>query len=156
MVLLELLHTDVYMKSRLPDVFPHPDLLASVRYRRCTYMRLQTLSGVAPAYPVYKRRLVTSLGPEATRAFLQLLAPISSNQGCVAQLLHLRLHLPSSPTMSLRSEDAETTKNCQVSLMFRPIAVKTLRRLVAAANVANVAKCSPCRLKRAETRQLES
>ena len=37
----------------------------------------------------------------------------------VAKLPHLRLHLPRSPTMIVRSDDADTTKNCQVSLMLR-------------------------------------
>jgi hypothetical protein len=52
------------------------------------------------------------------RAFLHAFRGDLLCQISVAKLLHLRVHLPSSPTMSLRSEDAETTKSRQVSFMF--------------------------------------
>jgi hypothetical protein len=63
----------------------------------------------------------TPLGP-----FPTLRAEVCYVEDFDAKLLVCHVHFPSSPTMSLRSEDAETTKSCQVSLMFREGIVKVV------------------------------
>jgi hypothetical protein len=70
--------------------------------------------------PSMKNALVTSTwGRKLLKPFSTLLAAIISNQNCVAKMSKLHLHLPSSPTMSLRSDDAESTRYCQVSFILR-------------------------------------
>ena len=77
---------------------------------------------VAPMYPVPNKTPVTSTWSRYLRSTHFGPFPAQSAlliHKSVAKLPHLRLHLPRSPTMIVRSDDADTTKNCQVSLMLR-------------------------------------
>ena len=97
---------------------PRPVCTLSTPVSTCAQSPSPVTRRIDVSNPYINNALVTYLwGWKPLGAFSTLFAVISPNQDCVAKRPRLRIHLPSSPTMSLRSDDADSTKNRQVSLM---------------------------------------
>jgi hypothetical protein len=97
-------------------------------YRPMSHRRVQS----AKQRPCDVRRGVAGLQLDVSRPFPHASrGSFALSKSFDAKLLVCRVHFPSSPTMSLRSDDAETTRGAKLAACFVRVWSRLFKRLLA-------------------------